>query len=116
VVATDTDPANSKDFWMSTGGAHFWNMGQKAPTTDWERQIDELMTRQSAAVDVNERKRLFNEVQRIFAENLPILYFAAPRVYIATSGRLINLQPALMRPQLMWSADTLAVSDAGRAQ
>ena len=60
-----------------------------------------------------ERKRLFNEVQRIFAENLPMLYFAAPRVYFGASARLMNLQPALTRPQLMWSADTLAVKRAG---
>jgi peptide/nickel transport system substrate-binding protein len=112
-IATDTDPANSKDFWLSTGGAHVWNMGQKAATTDWERQIDDLITRQSATVDVEERKRLFNQVQKIFAENLPIVYFAAPRVYIATSARLINLRPSLLRPPLLWSADTLAVRDAG---
>jgi peptide/nickel transport system substrate-binding protein len=97
---------------MSTGGAHFWNMGQKTPATAWERQIDELMTKQAATADLNERKRLFNDVQRLFAENLPMLYFAAPRVYIATSARMINLRPSVTRPQLLWSADTLAVRDA----
>jgi peptide/nickel transport system substrate-binding protein len=111
-TATDMDPANSKDFWMSTGGSHLWNMGQKGPTTEWERQIDDLMTKQATTTDQAERKRLFNEVQRIFAENLPVLYFAAPRVYIATSARLINRHPSLTRPQLLWSADTLAVKDA----
>lgn len=108
-TASDTDPANSKDFWLSSGGAHFWNVAQKTPATDWERQIDELMTRQAAALDPEERKRLFNEVQRLFAENLPVLYFAAPRVYIAASARLINLYPALTRPEIIWSADTLAI-------
>jgi peptide/nickel transport system substrate-binding protein len=115
-IATDTDPANSKDFWLSTGGSHLWNMGQKAPTTEWERQIDDLITRQSATTDMEERRRLFNEVQRIFAANLPILYFAAPRVYIATSARMINLRPSLFRPPLLWSADTLAVRDAGQTR
>jgi peptide/nickel transport system substrate-binding protein len=116
IQATDTDPANSKDFWLSTGGSHLWNLGQKAPTTEWERRIDELMMQQSATLDIDQRKRVFNEVQRIFAENLPILYFAAPRVYIATSARMINLKPSLMRPQLLWSADTLAVRSAGASE
>jgi peptide/nickel transport system substrate-binding protein len=111
-ISTDPDPANSKDFWMSSGGAHLWHVGQKTPATEWERRIDELMTRQAATLDDGERKRLFNEVQRIFAENLPMLYFAAPRVYIATSARLINLRASVTRPQLLWSADTLAVRDA----
>jgi peptide/nickel transport system substrate-binding protein len=110
------DPANANDFWLSSGDAHLWNIGQKTPATDWERQIDELMTRQSATLDMDERRRLFNEVQRIFAENLPILYFAAPRVYIATSARLINLYPALTFPQITWSADTLAVKGDGTSR
>jgi peptide/nickel transport system substrate-binding protein len=110
-TTTDLDPAMSKDFWMSSGAAHFWNPGQRAPATDWEREIDELMRKQASTADEPERKRLFNEVQRLFAENLPALYFAAPRVYVATSSRLINLQPALIRPQVIWSADTLAVRD-----
>jgi peptide/nickel transport system substrate-binding protein len=115
-TATDTDPAISKDFWMSSGGSHFWNISQKSPATDWERQIDELMTKQYSTTDTAERKRLFNEVQRLFAENLPMLYFAAPRVYIATSSRMVNLRPSVTRPQLLWSADTLAVRDAGTTQ
>ena len=77
---SDPDPAMSKDFWLSTGSAHFWNPAQPTPATDWEREIDELMAKQSSTDDKGERQRLFNEVQRIFAENLPILYFAAPRV------------------------------------
>jgi peptide/nickel transport system substrate-binding protein len=105
------DPAGVKDFWLSSGGAHLWNIGQKTPATEWEREIDDLIARQSATLDMAERKRLFNDVQRLFAENLPILYFAAPRVYIAASARLINLYPALTRPEILWSADTLAIGD-----
>jgi peptide/nickel transport system substrate-binding protein len=110
------DPANVKDFWLSRGGSHLWHIGQKAPATEWERQIDELMARQSATLDMAERKRLFNDVQRLFAENLPILYFAAPRVYIASSARLINLYPALTRPEIIWSADTLAIRGGGTSR
>ncbi|MBA3270459.1 MAG: hypothetical protein H0T71_08085, partial [Acidobacteria bacterium] len=115
-ATTDLDPAMSKDLWMSSGGAHFWHFGQKTPATEWERQIDELMLKQGAVPDEQERKRLFNEVQRIFAENLPMLHFAAPRVYIATSSRLINLKPTISRPQLIWSADEMAVRDTGAPQ
>lgn len=111
-TATDMDPAISKDFWVSSGGSHFWNPAQPTPATDWERQIDELMTKQTATMDDAERKRLFNEVQKVFAENLPVLYFVAPRAFLATSSRLVNLQPALIRPQIIWSADTIAVRDA----
>jgi peptide/nickel transport system substrate-binding protein len=112
-TASDPDPALSRDFWVSSGSAHFWNSEQQAPATDWERQIDDLMARQAATMDNQERRRLFNDVQRIFAEHLPILYFAAPRVFIGTSARVTNLHPALTRPPLMWSVDAMAVKSAG---
>ena len=106
---TDTDPAITPDFWFSSGTAHFWNMAEPTPATDWERRIDALMTRQIASPDLAERKRLFIEVQQIFAEHLPVVYFVAPRVYVAASSRVVNLTPAVAKPQLLWAADTLAV-------
>ncbi len=113
--STDTDPAMQQDFWMSSGSAHMWHPEQASPATDWERQIDELMTKQSATGDQAERVRLFREVQRVFAEQVPVLYFAAPRLYIGVSARVRNEAPGLIRPQLLWSADTLAVANGGTA-
>ena len=106
---SDLDPAISPDFWFSSGTAHLWNIGQAKPATEWEAQIDALMTKQVAALDEAERKRLFDEVQRIFIEHAPVLYFAAPRVIVATSSRVVNATPALALSPLMWSPDTLAV-------
>ena len=107
--ASDTDPAINPDFWFSFGDAHFWNMMQKTPATEWEKRIDELMTRQIASPDEAERKRLFDDVQTIFAEHLPVINFVAPRIYVAASVRVTNLTPALSRRQLLWAADTIAV-------
>ncbi len=109
---TDPDPALNKDFWLSSGSAHVWNIGQATPGTDWERQIDELMTKQVSTLDEGERRRLFNEVQRIFAEHLPVIYFAAPRPFMGVSGRLGPVQPAPTRPYLLWSADTISLTGA----
>ncbi len=72
-------------------------------------RIDELMTRQIASLDEAERKRLFDEVQQIFAEHAPVLYFAAPRIFVASSSRVTNATPALTLSPLLWSPDTLAV-------
>ena len=108
--ATDTDPAINPDFWFSFGSAHLWNMAQKTPATDWERRIDELMAKQIAAPDERERKRLFDEVQQVFVEHVPVVYFAAPRVLIAVSSRVSNLMPAVSRPQTLWAPDTIAVN------
>ena len=41
------------------------------------------MRRQMASLDEAERKRLFDEVQTIFAEHLPMIQFVAPRIFVA---------------------------------
>jgi peptide/nickel transport system substrate-binding protein len=114
VQVTHLDPAMQPAFWLSSGDFHFWNPGQPAPATDWERRIDDLMAAHARTFDHAERQRLFAEVQRIFAAHQPALYFVAPRVTIAVSSRVANEQPAPQIPQLLWSADTLAVAAPAR--
>jgi peptide/nickel transport system substrate-binding protein len=109
VLFTDLDPAVTLDFWLSSGSAHLWNMEQRSPGTEWERRIDTIMLEQAATIDPDRRRVLFNDVQRIFAENVPVLYFVAPRLYGAHSARLSGVVPSVMRPNVLWSADTLSV-------
>ena len=106
--ASDTDPGSNLDLWLSGSAFHFWNPRQPSPATAWEARIDELMRAQVATPDDAQRKRLFDEVQQIFAEYVPAVYFAAPRVIIATSPRVANARPALLEPYMLWNADTLA--------
>ena len=73
------------------------------------RALLDRLTGGHLSLDAAERKRVFDEVQNTFAEHLPLVLFAAPRVYVAVSTRVTNLLPALQRPQLLWSPDTLAV-------
>ena len=110
-LATDFDPAGNMDFWLSSGSAHLWNMAQRAAATEWERRIDTLMLEQAATLDPDRRRQQFNLVQRIFAENLPVLYFAAPRMYYAHSPRLQGVVPSVLRPPVLWNADSLSVTN-----
>ena len=38
VQGSQTDPALGAEFWLSSGGWHFWNPGQATPATEWERR------------------------------------------------------------------------------
>jgi peptide/nickel transport system substrate-binding protein len=114
IQSSATDPALSAGFWLSSGGWHFWNPEQKTPSTDWEGRIDDLMRQQAERFDLEERRRLFIEVQRIFADELPALYLVTPKVTIAVSTRVVNPQPAPQVPQLLWSADSLAAAPVHR--
>ncbi len=108
-LVTDADPAINAELWMSSGSAHLWNLGQATPATPWEREIDQLMTRQMTTIDHAQRKALFDQVQGIVAKELPMIQFVAPRIYIATSTRVVNATPALLRPAILWNPDTLDV-------
>ena len=102
--STDPDP----DFWLSSGPFHFWNPAQASPATSWERRIDELMREQATTPDLTKRQKAFAEVQQIFGDELPAIYFVVSKVMLATSRRVANATPAPLAPHLLWSADTLA--------
>jgi len=108
-LSTDLDPAGNMDFWTSNGSGHFWNLEEKTPATAWESRIDTLMAEQASTIDPERRKAIFNDVQRIFAENLPALYFVAPRIYYAHNARVLGVMPSVQRPPALWSADTISV-------
>jgi peptide/nickel transport system substrate-binding protein len=109
-LTTDLDPAGNLDFWLSSGSAHFWNLEQRTAATEWERRIDTLMLEQAATVDPARRRQQFNLVQQIFAENLPVLHFAAPRLYYGHSVHLRGVVPSVQRPPVLWNADSLSVT------
>ena len=112
--ASATDPALNLDFWLSSGSLHFWNPLQPSPATEWERRIDDLMQQQATTAALEERQRLFTEVQRIFGEEVPALYFVVPVVTLAASPRVQNLVPAAQNPHFLWNADSIAVTAAVR--
>ena len=109
VEATSYDPGNNLDFWLSSGSFHVWNAGQSAPATDWERRVDTLMQRQARSADHLARQALFRETQAVHAAHVPVICFAAPRLSIAMSPRVIHATPVPLNPPVLWNADSLAV-------
>jgi len=109
LLTTDTDPSLNPDFWRSSGDAHIWAPSQSSPATPWEGDIDRLIAQITAAPDADERHRLFAEVQRIVAREVPVLCFAFPRVWVATSVRVTGARPALVRPPILWDPAIVSV-------
>jgi len=108
IEVDDTDPAMNLDFWLSSGEAHVWKPARQTPPFDWERQIDQLMLKHAASFDRIERLQAFAEVQRLYSQHMPAVFFGAPRVRVVTSTRVLNATPSPLRPHLLWNADNLA--------
>lgn len=106
---SDTDPSGLMEFWLSSGRFHLWNPAQPTASTEWERELDLLMTRQLSMTDPEERRGAVAEAQKLLDVELPVIVFAAPRVTIATSARLVHVAPGLLAPQVLWNAAEIGV-------
>jgi peptide/nickel transport system substrate-binding protein len=111
LLTTDTDPALNSDFWLSSGTAHVWSPEQRSPSTEWEREIDTLMARVIGSTDAAERRQVFAGVQRVMAREVPALCFAFPRVWVATSRRVLGATPAAFRPPILWNPAEIVVAN-----
>ena len=116
VLVTDTDPAGNMDYWVSSGEGHPWNIASKAPATEWEARVDALMREQAGTIDMGKRRAVFEQVQKIVAENLPLIHFAAPRLYAAHSTRVKGAVASVTRPHLLWNVDMLSVASPPAAR
>ena len=79
----------------------------KGAATPWEAEIDKLMQTQALAMDPAIRKRAFDRVQAIVAEQAPFIYLIHRNSMVGVSPRLRGVQPALLRPQLLWNVPRL---------
>jgi peptide/nickel transport system substrate-binding protein len=107
LVSGDVDPNPEMNVWLSSGGSHLWNPGQKEPMTPWEAEIDGLMRRQMTTLDHSDRKGLYDRVQQIAAENVPLLCLASPNILVAARKDLGNFQPAILDHYTLWNVEQL---------
>ena len=105
--AADGDPSSEMNVWLSSGATHLWHPEQPAPATPWEADIDTLMRRQLTVRDVQARKRLYDRVQELVAENLPVISLVSPSVLAGTAKGLGNLRPTIFDHHALWNVDEL---------
>ncbi|MGA2242408.1 MAG: ABC transporter substrate-binding protein [Verrucomicrobiota bacterium] len=103
-----TDPSFTSNVVRSDGFTHHWFPRQKHPSTDWEGRLDYLMNAQNKTLDFKERKKDFDEVQRITAEQQPLIFTVTPYYYAAARSDIGNLRPtALSFYRVTWNAEEL---------
>lgn len=97
------DPADYLNLLLSSGPMHMWAPRQEQPATEWEAEIDRLMTEQQIVFDHKERYAIFKEVQMILAEQLPVIPLVNRDVLVAHRSDLGNLRPANIFPYALWN-------------
>jgi peptide/nickel transport system substrate-binding protein len=102
------DPASQMNVLKSDAPLHQWFPSQREPSTEWERRIDSLMDDQMHTLDFERRKKDFDEVQAIWAEELPMICIAAPSTAAAIRSNIGNVRPAIASAyHVTWNIEEL---------
>jgi peptide/nickel transport system substrate-binding protein len=107
LVSGDADPTPEMNVWLSSGETHLWHPEQAKAATAWEAEIDRLMKQQMVTLDYTKRKHLYDRVQEIIAENVPVICMASPNILVAARDRVGNFRPAILDPYALWNIEQL---------
>jgi peptide/nickel transport system substrate-binding protein len=107
LASGDADPNSEMNVLLSGGATHLWALSASRPPAPWEKEIDDLMRRQLVTLDGRERKRQYDRVQELVAENLPLIPLVSPNVLVGAKTALGNFRPAILDPTVLWNVDEL---------
>ncbi|MGA6959899.1 MAG: ABC transporter substrate-binding protein, partial [Candidatus Acidiferrales bacterium] len=109
LVSGDADPTADMNVWLSGGETHLWHEGEQKPATEWEAEIDRLMQQQLTTLDYAKRKQLYDRVQEIVSEQLPVICLVSPNILVGASNRVANFRPAVLVPYALWNIEELYI-------
>ena len=102
----DADPNVVMNVWLSKGATHVWNLHETNPAP-WQAEVDRLLNQQMITMDYKRRKQLYDRVQQLIAENLPVIFLATPNVLVGAKNDVGNFRPGVLDPYALWNADEL---------
>ena len=103
----DADPNVAMNVWLSTGATHVWNLHESHPASAWQAEIDALLNQQMVTMDYKRRKQLYDRVQQLIADNLPVIFLATPDVLVGAKNDVGNFRPGVLDPFALWNTDEL---------
>ena len=101
------EPNDSANVYRSDSRLHLFDQrlpDEKGVTlvTDarpWEKQIDNLLDKGATTFDKAERKKIYDEVQQIFYDEMPFIYLASPRTIVGARNTIHNYVPTPISQQ-----------------
>lgn len=108
---TGLEPSGFASFLLSSASVHQWHPKQASPATEWEARIDKLFAEQSGELNPERRQQIVYEIQRIIAEESPIIPVVTRHIVSAANKRVGNLMPSAILPYSMWNVEELFIRD-----
>lgn len=98
LTGSPLEPNGGKNVWMSDGTLHVFNQRlegeEKSPRFDWEQEIDDVYVKGALATSFEERKKYYDEYQRIAYEQKPFIYIYSPIIITAIRTKFKNIFPS----------------------
>lgn len=98
LTGSPLEPNGGKNVWMSDGTLHVFNQRlegeEKSPRFDWEQEIDDVYIKGALATSFEERKKYYDEYQRIAYEQKPFIYIYSPIIITAIRTKFKNIFPS----------------------
>ena len=108
-IISEPDPSSYSNLLSSRSPTNPWRPKQSKPATTWEARIDDLLAEQARESNTERRRAAFNEIQRILAEQSPVIPIVARHAPVAANQRVGNYSPSIMAPFSLWNAEELFV-------
>lgn len=102
----EVDPSGNKSLFRSNGESHQWHIREQTPDTPWEKTVDDLMTASERTFDQVERKKIFDQIQAIYAEEVPLFLLATSNQYEGVKNKWHNLRKP-PSGSIIWNIDEL---------
>lgn len=87
------DPIGFQNVFPSSGSLHLIEPNQKEPRREWERKVDAAWARANETTNEADRIRGFEEVQRIWIDEVPWVSLYTPARIEAFNAGLGNVKP-----------------------
>ena len=65
------------------------------------------MQKQLGTLNYQQRKKLYDRVQEVLAQQLPMIYLVSPNILVGAQENLGNFHPAIIEQYTFWNADEL---------
>ena len=104
---SDAEPSTLTGGLKIGGGQRYWFKGQKQAQAEWEKRFDQLADEVGTVADPTARKQKFDEIQKLFAEQLPMIPLVARNFASGAKSNLGNYRPSVIVPRSLWNADEL---------
>ncbi len=112
--AIPPDPAMGAGFYRSSGLQHFWNVKQSHPATPEEARLDSLFEKLVSTPDLESRRHLSAEMERVIGEACWVIWLPVNNVRIPIRDRFGNLEPSTIRHRVLWNSETIFVRPAAK--